>query len=479
MKKIIAIFLLLSFLATGCTRGEKKILEIDQKIRNIDNVDARSIIEITFDKSVDEMKNREDDSEEFDFAEMLYILEENKIICEEKVYYNEGKAYGNVYFYLQPKGKVAKIPVFEIAIDGDVVYFYVGKLISIMDTYGNDEIRNALDKLPQDLEYVYMYFDEDDMRHYSKKIYSRHKLGQEISMAAKILTEGIFKSEQLLTVKRHKGEYICNINIEQIGELYSKFFSNVIRKNEKFTKDIELIVENLDNNAEIFKVLIDEYSDDEAIVENTEKGSNDDDEIAESEKGFMLLEIENGSDILKDSLNNVFSEFNLKLIVSEIDNKKYSWDYELDTKLKENDLGLRVTVKSTYMENKDKYYYTPVSRYYSLDEIIETFVYEVILDPSEKKAWVNSELAAREADINVKVIGNKNYFEIRQISELLADRMIWDTKEKKPYFIKGMDKIYLDVNIIEGKSYILIKEFEKLGYIVSWNNETKKISVKK
>lgn len=79
--------------------------------------------------------------------------------------------------------------------------------------------------------------------------------------------------------------------------------------------------------------------------------------------------------------------------------------------------------------------------------------------------------------IDVKLFEGRTYLPVRQIAEAFDEKVVWDAKVQKVYIEKEGKSIPLDGKLIGNKSYVKIREFEKLGYTVEWDEETHTASI--
>lgn len=82
-------------------------------------------------------------------------------------------------------------------------------------------------------------------------------------------------------------------------------------------------------------------------------------------------------------------------------------------------------------------------------------------------------------EISVKMIDGSIYLPLRQVAETFEEQVGWNDKERQAYVLKGGQEIYLTGQNIEGITYIKIRDFEKLGYKIDWNQETKTVLITK
>jgi hypothetical protein len=70
------------------------------------------------------------------------------------------------------------------------------------------------------------------------------------------------------------------------------------------------------------------------------------------------------------------------------------------------------------------------------------------------------------ADSNIE--NGTMYLPMRQICEWFGEEVFWDKKERKAYVIRGEDKIEMTGKIVNDRTLVKIRDFEKLGYTVDY-----------
>jgi hypothetical protein len=77
---------------------------------------------------------------------------------------------------------------------------------------------------------------------------------------------------------------------------------------------------------------------------------------------------------------------------------------------------------------------------------------------------------SNSAVVACKSINNRIYLPLRAIGELCGESISWDSTRKKAVIERGDQKTYvtgyLDTTL--GKTYVMIRDFEKLGYFVDY-----------
>lgn len=74
---------------------------------------------------------------------------------------------------------------------------------------------------------------------------------------------------------------------------------------------------------------------------------------------------------------------------------------------------------------------------------------------------------------DVRIINNTTYLGLRPVAEACGEEVGWDSAKKSPYVVRDGQKTYVagyvDANV--GRSYLKIRDFEKLGYSVNYQKD--------
>ncbi len=74
----------------------------------------------------------------------------------------------------------------------------------------------------------------------------------------------------------------------------------------------------------------------------------------------------------------------------------------------------------------------------------------------------------------VRVVNNTTYLPLRAIGEACGEDVFWDSAKKQAYVQQGEKKIYVTgfTDAKAGRSYLKVRDFEKLGYTVNYSADT-------
>ena len=74
-------------------------------------------------------------------------------------------------------------------------------------------------------------------------------------------------------------------------------------------------------------------------------------------------------------------------------------------------------------------------------------------------------------DVEPLLRNNLNYFPLRQIGELFDETVVWDQKTGEIYVLQGEKKILMTGMIVNNRTYVKLRDFEKLGYTISYTKD--------
>jgi hypothetical protein len=122
---------------------------------------------------------------------------------------------------------------------------------------------------------------------------------------------------------------------------------------------------------------------------------------------------------------------------------------------KEPKILARITPESTEKAEKgDKV----IMRYIiGEDDTMNLFV----LDKNETKG---------SYQVDYEVNENSSYLPLRFISEALGEKVEWNQKDQKAYILQGDKKVAMTGRVVNNRTYVKVRDFEKLGYRVNYQH---------
>jgi hypothetical protein len=74
--------------------------------------------------------------------------------------------------------------------------------------------------------------------------------------------------------------------------------------------------------------------------------------------------------------------------------------------------------------------------------------------------------------MEVQLVGGRTYLPLRRVGESLGEKVGWDQAAYQAYVLQNGGRIYMTGLLINDRAYVKLRDFERLGYIVSWDEMT-------
>ncbi|MCX5780182.1 MAG: copper amine oxidase N-terminal domain-containing protein, partial [Firmicutes bacterium] len=81
--------------------------------------------------------------------------------------------------------------------------------------------------------------------------------------------------------------------------------------------------------------------------------------------------------------------------------------------------------------------------------------------------------------LEVHLVDGYTYLPLRLVGESLGEKVAWDQAAYQPYVLQGGQRIYMTGLEFNNRAFIKLRDFERLGYTVSWNELTRTAAITK
>lgn len=115
----------------------------------------------------------------------------------------------------------------------------------------------------------------------------------------------------------------------------------------------------------------------------------------------------------------------------------------------------------------------PTSGVVSMTEILERMPRVMRIDTVNKQYFLTQGLTFSAATVDVRLVDGRTYLPVRAIGEAMNETVGWNPAIKSAYIVKDGKTINLKGNIYNSRAFIQIRDFEKIGYTVTWDSATK------
>jgi|GEM_PF-2666453 Copper amine oxidase N-terminal domain. len=343
------------------------------------------------------------------------------------------------------------------------------------------EYRNELLKALGDSDYVSMKYMEDASSELAMEIDNLQTANKEVNEEAVKFITTAFSGFTTGTVSSVSGGYRVSFDGNQGKKLIADVLQYAIDNTDKIIsayKDFFVaVLENMsDLTAEEKKEAIAEI--DELLGQNNQIMISS--YLAMARQGFMeidkagYLDFLNGfkyNETLKKSGNKYISQQDVSL--TDLNKSVFSFKTQTEVTLQQVDISLPAggtsldTVQKAVTALEKKYNPVKIAEltWWNSDYGYEYAEIGIDYERAKESPFASSVETNYESYF---VKDKRLYVPLRSISEGLGEQVNWDQKVKKAYVSRGGQQIYMTGIIKDGRTYIKVIDFEKLGYKVAY-----------
>lgn len=458
---ILVIVILFSTLV-GCT-NTAGIYSLSREINNIDKGINTGVVEIDF------VKIPLDLVEDLEVRRGLEELGKGLAIRYDAEYSNKDLV-GKIKLEIK-LGKDEYIPFTEYIINKTEMYVKVDDLLvateKIYNKYVGGEIQD-FDLIKEQftgVDYVKVNFDQ--ISEYEAILEERDEILKTYENIANKLKEN-YSDFNFKTVSKEGNKYIVDINTENYADEFENILKYLVDNVDKISFDIVKIIEEMSD--EEFEALNDISG---LEVSKKELISNINEEVKDikENKEEIKVEIENTAKELREISVDVEGT-GLKYTLEKLGKDKYSVGSEL--RIKYVDLiDFTITSKSEVTAVDSINIDIPKDKVKDMTEVVyrELGIGKTMYVSVDSGRYVLANNgSAEEGHINVILEGGRTYLPLRFIGEKFDEDVQWDNEARIAYINKNGKRIDMEGILRDGRAYVKVRDFEKLGYTVDWDN---------
>lgn len=476
MKK--RIFMLLALLiciclSTGCSQQSRSFADMLREINALERYSAEATTTISI-KSQTMSEALKQDGLPADMLETIEIKYKTNV--------DTSSMRMNIEFEVNAGGY--SIPL-NMYMDGTHIYVKVEDCIKLIETYSGDpELLAAFKDFVGDAEWIDLMTEED------------------LEVYEAVLDEA--------TIKEYLAEYdrLLNAISKGYATFETKTFS-AMSNSYKITLDnaslaglISDFIEYTINNSEQIANAFIEYVNSSIFFTDEEKAdfAQSMREMAEAATEVTNADIAYTKAFLADTFTNDECpfDFNLTYQLAKTSQAAYNQNWQFRLEVKDEDFGpvkISLNSQATIRENKSLEVKLPEMKTAKLEDLIETAEahkgtprdIEIRIYPEYEHMYYTKGYAlpflneSDYADVVCQTRNDYTYLPLRQISETAGIEANWDSAKGQPYVIVNEQPVYLNafVDTAQGVTYIKIRDFEKIGFVVDYDPELNLISLTK
>lgn len=252
-------------------------------------------------------------------------------------------------------------------------------------------------------------------------------------------------------------------------------------------------VENVDKLATTIKTTIQDLDDEELMMLGLDPQERDvyiqtiDDTATQIKMTGpeLITQFEATQNETAQSIHEMFGDSKITVILEKSGSNKYDtqidafWDFQVP---EQPDSAFTFSFKMNDRTAKSSTFDVPVPA----AEDIMTFTdwmsklpKEMDIEPEYGYYTLTQGLSTDSGEIDTTIINNRTIVPLRQVAEAFQEKIGWDSKKQQAFVEQNGERIYLSGTIRDGSIYVYIKEFEKLGYTITWDSDSGTITLKK
>ena len=502
IKKILSLILMVimaTMCFTGCSSSELNYLSIANEVSELKNFKIDGSVELEMSKEI---------LEEL-FGESIYV-ENVKIDLAGEV------SVDNNYISIIPEITIDDVVFSDCEIlmtekglfverEGLVSFVrYVAKLNTVMCEETLNNFEESLNKELGTYAYIQLT-DFSDMDAEDVKMMSSF---MESSNIFEDFSTEILKDFESGLVTRDGNAYVITITPENAYSLFKNILSYLEKNIESIYDSVVSIIPTFKGTAIEYMFVVESGYEDNVYEDNVYEDNVYEDNVYEdnvyednvidtvvedlitNREAYILelkeglLEINRGIVESKEDIDEVMDYLNGTKITSSLEKK--------GNKYIEKDVAVIEVENKKVIDVKSEITYTTIDinakdcssiTYISIDDfttLVDKIQYKINpVDYMEIQYYnysnsASAELARKEGTestyFEYRIIDDRIYLPLRKICEYFGEDVYWDNEEHKAYIVRGEEKIDMTGTIIEERTFIKMRDFEKLGYTLDWKD---------
>lgn len=488
MIALVAIILIAGLLV-GCSSTELGFFKLYREMSSLKTYEYNGEIFIDLEQIPEQMISDADSQKRA--TKLQEVLEQFSIIYKGRTDIEKNTFIYD--FYLKDRRSGEERGLTSLLYKDGIIYVQVKEAVAFLKTFNDEEFNQELDRFLGDTEYISfdlreyqelygmsmmdMPFDNTNLNniHAQQNIYYNFFSG---------LMNEVYEDFETDMVTKNGGKYTLTLDAEKAVNLLYPLLIYTIENFEDFGTYLKTFADGLSTEEMallgIEPYMLEEFNSfmDIVVVDVTANADQYLQKIKEElepeirEELREFLEMTEGSKILTS--------------IEKIGDGSYETSMVIDLKIKEtegsgeNILNAALTVKNTIKPSAGFDIVVPVTGVVSFGDLVARFeVQSISIFVEENSFRLDTGAGSSIGEISVKMIDGSIYLPLRQVAETFEEQVGWNDKERQAYVLKGGQEIYLTGQNIEGITYIKIRDFEKLGYKIDWNQETKTVLITK
>ncbi len=484
-----AVFLVI--LLTGCSRAEMGYYNLQKEINNLKLYESTGEITFNLEQLPGELTKGEDATT---IALIQSIFKNTSLSYTAKVDVNQ--QLFDEKFYLKDRITGNQREILSITGKGESLYIKVGELVRYLKSFNNPELNKQLDQLLGGAEYLrvdskelYEIMTENMKNSDSTGLYSPFirgpsniypNLQKQQSLSQKLLDGLIQAYDQYEPglVKQEGNKYVISLDAAGLLKTLDSLVHYSITNSEKLGSAAKLFISGLDNE-EMAILGLDPAKKTEYIL-----GIDGIIATADAGREKYLPQFEEAISKTGKELIELLQGSKITATLEKLNAKSYGSAVDMTIKVKdpkhpEETIGFSASVRDTTRVVGPFAVAIPTAGVLTLTEL-QARMPKVMAIAVNKNSYTFSQgMNTSSGTIDVKLIDNRAYLPLRPVAGILNENVGWDTETHRAYIERNGERIDMTGIISNDRTYVKIRDFEKLGYKIDWNEDLKIVEITK
>ena len=367
----------------------------------------------------------------------------------------------------------------------NIMYIKIDTLGDFLKAIGATEASSEFDKIFGDTEYLSMTTEEylqsmklpEDSPLAS--IYQNSFMNTDLNKIVQKLMLGLPEAYQNYTtglVVKNGNSYTWQMNGMEAVEFFGGFLKYTLENIPDFEKWLVSFINNLsEEEMAILGMEPQQKAETQMLLSIFSS------EIAENKETYLQTIDEGMAEILKDETVQKAAEgINISYTLGKNGPDSYTNNCSFDLTFNENDaqIGLQLTANAQINKTAPFALTLPTSGVMTYTELLNkiTKTMEIQIDTNSYTLTDANGISQNNLEA-IQNIENQTYLPMRQIAQLLGEKVGWDAGNSRAYVERYGVQIDMTGVIIDGRTYIKTRDFTKLGYEVDWDDATRTVII--
>ena len=457
-------------LLSGCSQSEMGLINLMSEMNDMEVYESQETVD--FEISGSAFANNDPVAEAFIQAMLsTYSLKSNMRVDTDQ------QVFDGTFSLADAKSGTEK-QIFSFVASGDTVYIKVDDFVAFAKTFGNEQFDKKLAVIG-DAQYVSINTKE---------------------MARIMDPTGQVNNFNILNMKKQQTVY-QNLMDGLSQEVFDEYETGMVKQNSKNKFTLKIDKPSVLNNIKPFMVYSINNAENINSFTKTFLGGLDAEELALlsmtpqtrttainemtkmtdgliANRSLYLGQVDAIASSAKEGSAIVGDKTGLTLMVEKQGDQNFSQSADMDISIADPDNlanNLHMAMKSTAQVKGIKTFSVtvPTSGIISWTDLEKRMPRVLKIDTAKQQYVLDQGLIFSSGAMDVHIVKGRTYLPVRTIGEAMNETVGWNSKIKQAYIVKNGKTINLAGDIFNSRAFIKIRDFEKLGYTVTWDKATK------